>query len=59
MRYSPMWRTGEFGDRARLPPAAAAALIPSARLVVIDEAGHMAHIDQPDQWLGAVREFLS
>ncbi len=54
-----MWRTGEFGDRARLPPAAAAALIPSARLVVIDEAGHMAHIDQPDQWLGAVREFLS
>ncbi|WP_040698592.1 alpha/beta fold hydrolase [Nocardia vinacea] len=37
----------------------AVALIPSAQPVVIDEAGHMAHIDQPDQWLGAVREFLS
>lgn len=33
-------------------------LIPSARAAVIDNAGHMAHIDQPDLWLAALRAFL-
>ncbi|WP_240777963.1 alpha/beta fold hydrolase [Nonomuraea basaltis] len=36
----------------------AAKLIPSARAVVIEEAGHMAHIDQPQEWLNAVAQFL-
>ncbi|MFB9723127.1 alpha/beta fold hydrolase [Planobispora longispora] len=34
-------------------------LIPSARAVVIEEAGHMAHIDQPRIWLDAIADFLS
>ena len=33
-------------------------LIPTACSAVIDEAGHMAHIDQPEAWLAALREFL-
>ncbi|GAA3990897.1 3-oxoadipate enol-lactonase [Allokutzneria multivorans] len=36
----------------------AAELIPSARAVVLDEAGHMAHVDQPTAWLRAIEEFL-
>jgi len=36
----------------------AATHIPSARAVVLDEAGHMAHIDQPHRWLTALAEFL-
>lgn len=36
----------------------AAAAIPEARAVIIDQAGHMAHIDQPEAWLHAVTEFL-
>ncbi|MEV4017748.1 alpha/beta hydrolase [Nonomuraea angiospora] len=35
-----------------------AKLIPSARAVVIEEAGHMAHIDQPREWLNTVAQFL-
>jgi len=34
-------------------------LIPSARAAVLDEAGHMAHIDQPTAWLDALTDFLS
>jgi pimeloyl-ACP methyl ester carboxylesterase len=34
-------------------------VIPSARAVVIEEAGHMAHVDQPRAWLDAVADFLS
>jgi pimeloyl-ACP methyl ester carboxylesterase len=37
----------------------AAALIPSARAVIIQDAGHMAHIDQPGQWIIAVSGFLA
>lgn len=36
----------------------AATLIPSAKAVVLEEAGHMAHIDQPREWLNAVDRFL-
>ncbi|MEV4177925.1 alpha/beta hydrolase [Nonomuraea sp. NPDC049709] len=36
----------------------AAELIPSARAEVLDEAGHMAHVDQPVRWLEAVSGFL-
>jgi pimeloyl-ACP methyl ester carboxylesterase len=42
---------------ARLAGQSAAA-IPGARAVILDEAGHMAHVDQPDAWLDAVAEFL-
>lgn len=34
-------------------------LIPSARAVIIDNAGHMAHIDQPRAWLDALTGFLN
>ncbi|MDX2650438.1 alpha/beta hydrolase [Streptomyces sp. PA03-1a] len=34
-------------------------LIPTARASVIEEAGHMAHIDQPRAWLAALEDFLS
>ncbi|MCP3803155.1 alpha/beta hydrolase [Allokutzneria sp. A3M-2-11 16] len=37
----------------------AAALIPSARAVVLDEAGHMAHVDQPEGWLAAIEDFTA
>jgi pimeloyl-ACP methyl ester carboxylesterase len=36
----------------------AAAIIPAARAVILDDAGHMAHIDQPVSWLAALTEFL-
>jgi pimeloyl-ACP methyl ester carboxylesterase len=35
------------------------ALIPFARGVVIEDAGHMAHVDQPETWLAAIRDFLN
>jgi pimeloyl-ACP methyl ester carboxylesterase len=37
----------------------AAKLIPTASAVVLDEAGHMAHVDQPDAWIEALADFLS
>ncbi|GHH51264.1 alpha/beta fold hydrolase [Lentzea cavernae] len=33
-------------------------LIPRARAVVLDNAGHIPHVDDPDGYLHAVREFL-
>lgn len=36
----------------------AAELLPNAEAVVLDDAAHMAHIDQPDQWIAAVSKFL-
>ncbi len=35
-----------------------AAALPNAEAAVLEEAGHMAHIDQPRQWLAAIRKFL-
>jgi hypothetical protein len=35
-----------------------AALLPGATAVVLDEAGHMAHVDQPECWLAALSAFL-
>ena len=34
-------------------------LIPRARAVVLEEAGHMVHVDDPAGYLAAVREFLA
>ncbi|MFF3565917.1 alpha/beta fold hydrolase [Streptomyces sp. NPDC002574] len=34
-------------------------LIPTARASVIEDAGHMAHIDRPRAWLEALDDFLS
>ena len=47
-----------------MPPALAIAdsitrRLPNARRVVIPDAGHGAHFDQPDRFLAALREFLS
>lgn len=36
----------------------AADRLDTARAVVLDEAGHMAHIDQPKRWLSALTQFL-
>ncbi len=36
-----------------------AAIIPSARAVILHDAGHMAHVDQPREWLAAVEEFTA
>jgi pimeloyl-ACP methyl ester carboxylesterase len=33
--------------------------IPAARAVILDQAGHMTHIDRPGAWLAAVAEFLA
>ncbi|MEV0236373.1 alpha/beta hydrolase [Nonomuraea sp. NPDC050786] len=39
-------------------PASLVSLTPCTDAVVLDEAGHMAHIDQPEAWLAAVSRFL-
>ncbi|MEO3791336.1 alpha/beta hydrolase [Nonomuraea sp. B10E15] len=39
-------------------PASLVALTPCTDAIVLDEAGHMAHIDQPEAWLAAVSRFL-
>lgn len=36
----------------------AADQIPRAKPVLLDDAGHMAHVDAPTRWLSAVRDFL-
>lgn len=36
----------------------AAAANPAACAVILDDASHMTHIDQPDAWLAAITEFL-
>jgi pimeloyl-ACP methyl ester carboxylesterase len=36
-----------------------AAELPAAQAHVLDEAGHMAHVDQPERWLAAVEDFLA
>lgn len=33
-------------------------LLPTASACVLDDAGHMAHIDRPEAWLSAIRDFL-
>lgn len=35
-----------------------AAQMPNTRAVILDQAGHMTHIDQPQAWLRAITEFL-
>ncbi|MCL2584305.1 MAG: alpha/beta hydrolase [Streptosporangiales bacterium] len=37
---------------------AAQEIIPSAQAVVLADAGHMAHVDEPELWLAAIRDFL-
>ncbi|MEV4065246.1 alpha/beta fold hydrolase [Nonomuraea dietziae] len=32
---------------------------PCAEAVILEEAGHMAHVDQPEAWLAAVRGLLA
>lgn len=34
------------------------AAVPSSQLQTIDQAGHMAHFEQPSQWATAVIDFL-
>jgi pimeloyl-ACP methyl ester carboxylesterase len=37
----------------------AADRIPGARAVIVQDAGHMTHVDQPGHWLAAVADFLA
>nr|WP_275935758.1 sigma factor [Herbidospora sakaeratensis] len=34
-------------------------LIPGARLTVLDESGHMGHLEQPEEFVGAIVAFVS
>jgi len=38
--------------------ARAAAKLPNARAVILEYAGHMAHVDQPSRWVDALAAFL-
>jgi pimeloyl-ACP methyl ester carboxylesterase len=38
---------------------AAAHQIRNARASIIEDAGHMTHIDQPGQWIHALEDFLT
>ena len=40
------------------PSRSMAETIPSARLVVIPDAGHSPQFEAPEQWYGALSEFL-
>jgi pimeloyl-ACP methyl ester carboxylesterase len=45
----------------RFPASAAqraAACLPRARAVVLDDAGHMTHVDQPSAWRQTIAAFL-
>jgi len=37
----------------------AAGQIENARVAVIDNAGHMTHVDEPDQWIATLESFLA
>ncbi|WP_017607848.1 alpha/beta fold hydrolase [Nocardiopsis xinjiangensis] len=37
----------------------AAALLPRSRALVLDGAGHMAHVDRPEAWTAAIEAFLT
>lgn len=37
----------------------AAEFLPTARSVILEEAGHMAHVDRPEAWLSALDDLLS
>jgi pimeloyl-ACP methyl ester carboxylesterase len=39
--------------------ARAAARLGNAQAVIIEGAGHMTHVDQPDQWMTALEDFLN
>lgn len=39
--------------------AQAAAALPGSTLAVVPEAGHMAHVDQPTEWLNHLEAFLA
>jgi pimeloyl-ACP methyl ester carboxylesterase len=39
--------------------ARAAGQIEAARVAIIDGAGHMTHVDEPDQWIAAIGNFLT
>jgi pimeloyl-ACP methyl ester carboxylesterase len=37
----------------------AADRLDNARTVIIEGAGHMTHVDEPDQWIAAIESFLT
>jgi len=56
-RFAPPEAVKDMGNFPLLGRAAAKA-IPNARLVEIDEAGHVPHLETPDKFLTAVKAFL-
>lgn len=50
--------TGREDPKFTSIAAAMAERLPAARHIVVPNAGHRVHVDQPDAWLRAVRAFL-
>jgi proline iminopeptidase len=49
------------GRHDEIPPSCAETMragIPDARVVVFEHSGHVSHLEEPDAYLAAVREFL-
>ena len=53
-----LWITGERDEKFTGLAAEAAPLFPRGRHVVIPDAGHRVHLDQPEATARTVREFL-
>jgi pimeloyl-ACP methyl ester carboxylesterase len=49
---------GELDEPFLQPSAAMTEAIPDARFVVVPDAGHSPQFENPDAWIGALREFL-
>ncbi|MEV4167114.1 alpha/beta fold hydrolase [Nonomuraea dietziae] len=47
------------GRQDMIFPVSLVGRTPCAEAVILEEAGHMAHVDQPEAWLAAVRGFLA
>jgi proline-specific peptidase len=50
------------GRHDEIPPSCAETLragIPDARVVVFEQSGHVAHLEEPEAYLAAMREFLA
>jgi proline iminopeptidase len=50
------------GRYDEIPPSCAETMragIPGARVVVLEHSGHVSHLEEPETYLAAVRDFLA
>jgi pimeloyl-ACP methyl ester carboxylesterase len=47
------------GRQDMIFPVSLVGRTPCAEAMILEEAGHMAHVDQPEAWLAAVRGLLA